>query len=55
MLALQMSFGISLMVAGSAGKYNALRNFFVALAPYFFSFFPVVLLIYSLYEVSKLF
>lgn len=55
MMTLPMFFGISLMFAGMAGKHQTFRALADSLVPYFFSFSPVALLIYLLYEISHLY
>lgn len=42
------------LYAGDAGNYHALRKVIVKTIPYFFSFGPVALLIYSLYMISQI-
>lgn len=43
------------LYAGNARNYYTLRNLTARIIPYFFSFGPVALLLYSLYMVSHMY
>lgn len=42
------------LYAGDAGNYHTLRKLIAKIIPYFFSFGPAALLIYSLYMISQI-
>jgi hypothetical protein len=52
---LQMFFGASLLLTCLAGGKSAFRSFARSFEMYFYSFSPVVLLVYILYKVSFMF
>jgi len=52
MAVLQMLCGASLLLICHAGKCSAFRSFLRTVEAYFYSFSPVVLLVYILYKVS---
>ncbi len=50
--AIQMLLGISILFQGMLRKHNLLRRLLKAALPYFYSFSPVIMLVYMLYIVS---
>jgi hypothetical protein len=54
MAVLQFFFGASLMLTCLADRCSTLRGAVRSAEPYFYSFSPVLLLIYILYKISTL-
>jgi hypothetical protein len=50
--AIQMLLSVSIIFQGIAKRYDILGRLIRAVAPYFYSFSPVVMLVYMLYVVS---